>query len=281
MPHRATYFFPRQFPIDGRGTSGFDATSSAKQLLNHENNKTVQKESVTPPSKNEPKSKSTSESKPDKYTAVSELFTGEDNKFVSKKQQFAAFCDWLAEKKVEKIKTPTRLSSDDDERELLLPPVQAPAPEPAVATETVKDSTLDGNFDRQVSLPRLSSGSSYAGSLFSSTTLDGNFSSEVNKESSTRASSSTVRQQEEEEESKDSLVQKAKEGYFLQLTLARRLTSQANLAVEPLIMVENATDLGSDSQTASYRLWVCACSPFTLNMKCIRFLDLLVLKFAA
>ncbi|KAL6132664.1 hypothetical protein ACLB2K_064903 [Fragaria x ananassa] len=62
------------------------------------------------------------------------------------------------------------------------------------------DRSVDQDFDRQVSLPRLSSGSSYAGSLFSrTTTLDGNFSGDV------KESSATTRPAEEEVEEEGTL----------------------------------------------------------------------------
>ncbi|KAL6177723.1 hypothetical protein ACLB2K_049247 [Fragaria x ananassa] len=84
-----------------------------------------------------------------------------------------------------------------DRRELLLPPeavvdVLSTVPD---TTSFKVDRSIDRDFDRKVSLPRLSSGSSYAGSLFSgTTTLDGNFSGDV------KESSVTTRPAEEEVE---------------------------------------------------------------------------------
>ncbi|KAL6137591.1 hypothetical protein ACLB2K_062881 [Fragaria x ananassa] len=67
----------------------------------------------------------------------------------------------------------------DEDRELLLPP-EAVIDVLSSVSDTTSfkvDRSVDQDFDRHVSLPRLSSGSSYAGSLFSGTTmLDGNFS---------------------------------------------------------------------------------------------------------
>ncbi|KAH7567645.1 hypothetical protein ACOSP7_010331 [Xanthoceras sorbifolium] len=260
MPHRTTYFFPRQFP-----DRGFDASSS-KQLLEHHEKKTVIENLAN---ENDRKSSSTV-TKNSKSSSLSDLLTSGDEKFHIKKQQFAAFCDWLTEKKGERSShhVNSKLSSSDEDRELLLPPpdplpVLVPVPEPVINDHR--------NLDPQVSLPRLSSGSSYAGSLFSGTTLDGNlfsgttldgnFSSDV-KDTSTRMSITRQVEVEEEEEPKDSLGQKTTESYMLQLTLARRLTLQASLANEPLDIMECGLEV-ADAETVSYRLWVTGCLSYT------------------
>ncbi|KAH9690326.1 protein kinase domain-containing protein [Citrus sinensis] len=256
MPHRTTYFFPRQFP-DHRG---FDASASPspaaanKQLLeNHEKNTAKGPFGIN---ENDRKSAAATTSTTTTTTknlknsaaplSVSDLFTSGDEKFKVKKQQFAAFCDWLTEKKEDRsasrhVKSfQSRLSSGTDEdREPLLQP---PEPKPVPVPDTVTKIDNDRNFDRQVSLPRLSStGSSYAASsLFSGTTLDGNFSSDV-KDTSTRVS--TSRQEVEEEESKDTAAQRTKESYMLQLTLARRLTLQACIFSGPLLLQESALEV--------------------------------------
>ncbi|KDO81215.1 hypothetical protein CISIN_1g002355mg [Citrus sinensis] len=273
MPHRTTYFFPRQFP-DHRG---FDASASPspaaanKQLLeNHEKNTEKGTFGIN---ENDRKSAAATTSTTTTTTknlknsaaplSVSDLFTSGDEKFKVKKQQFAAFCDWLTEKKEDRsasrhVKSfQSRLSSGaDEDREPLLPPPE-PEPVPVPVPDTVTNIDNDRNFDRQVSLPRLSStGSSYAASsLFSGTTLDGNFSSDV-KDTSTRVS--TSRQEVEEEESKDTAAQRTKESYMLQLTLARRLTLQACIFSGPLLLQESALEV-SDTETVSYRLWVSGC----------------------
>lgn len=54
-------------------------------------------------------------------------------------------------------------------------------------------------------------------------------------------------------------AQRARESYYLQSSLAARLTSQAFLAGQPLLLPENAQETCSvwpDSETVSYRLWV-------------------------
>lgn len=103
-------------------------------------------------------------------------------------------------------------------------------------------------FERQVSLQRLSSGSSYAGSLFSATTLDGNLSSCICKDTTT-----TVR--EEQEESGGSLAQRVREGYYLQLNFAKRIAEQGTMFSEPTLPQQTG-NICADAETVSYRLWV-------------------------
>lgn len=142
----------------------------------------------------------------------------------------------------------------------MLPPepvdLSSSVPAPPETTPLKVDRSVDRNFDRQVSLPRLSSGSSYAGSLFSgTTTLDGNFSGDV------KDSSATTRPAEEEvgvEEITDSVGLRSKESYYLQLLLAKRLSSQATLAGETLLLHDVGLEV-SDVETVSYRLWVSGC----------------------
>ncbi|KAF5462017.1 hypothetical protein F2P56_018062 [Juglans regia] len=260
MPHKTTYFFPRQFPDRGFGSC------SSKQLFNHEQKQTITSSACTG---NEAfniesyrKSSKDASFTVDKkvISAVADLSTCDDS-FHPKKQQFAAFCDWLVERKGKRsghVKSSSRTSRkqsfDEEDRELLLPQ----------EAELVKDRAIDRNFDRQVSLPRLSSvGSSYAGSLFSgTTTLDGNFSSDIVKDSTT----TSTKQEEEEEEvetRRDNLTQRVRESHYLQLALARRLTSQASLLCEPVLMVESGALLASEVETVSYRLWVSGCLSYT------------------
>ncbi|MBA0566036.1 hypothetical protein Golob_010886, partial [Gossypium lobatum] len=294
MPHRATYFFPRQFP-----DLGFDA--STKQLLDHE--KKLAKEtsatttaavtsnfaendrnntiSRTAPKDVKPPAVAKTNGKDDYYSPLSDLFT--DEKLHAKKQQLAAFRDWFVEKKTStdrprhvkrssrRVPSSTTDHDEDEDRRLLLAPETAPpstpsppSPLPAPATEitaVVDDRSVDQNFDRQVSLPRFSSGSSYAGSLFSATTLDGNLSSDVKDTWTKETSSTTVPETGEVEvqkEAKDNLALKSKESYYLQVMLARRLTSQASLLGEPLLLQCSGPGV-VDAETVSYRLWVSGC----------------------
>ncbi|XP_044475745.1 serine/threonine-protein kinase CTR1-like [Mangifera indica] len=259
MPHRTTYFFPRQFP-----ERGFDVSSSSKEVVeNHEKN--TLKETFNIENNRKPSSTTT---KNFKTSALSDLFTRADGKFQIKIQQFAAFCDWLTEKKGSDRSSPvnSRPYSSDDDREPLLPtpesvpepvPVSVRVPVPVTETTVIKN---DRKFDSHVSLPELSStGSSYSGSLFSGTTVDGNSSSDV-KDTSTRLST-TRPEVEEEEESKHSLAQRTKESYMLLLALVRRLISQACLVGEPVIFQECLQV--ADAETVSYRLWVSGCLAYS------------------
>ncbi|XWS23995.1 hypothetical protein CRYUN_Cryun28dG0063100 [Craigia yunnanensis] len=270
MPHRTTYFFPRQFP-----DRGFDASS--KQLLDHE--KKLAKEKSTTATATaagktstfnaiaeNDRNKSISRTAPKDFTtpaaktnnsSQSDLFT--DEKLQTKKQQLAAFRDWFIEKKTttvrsRHVKTSSRrlsLSTDHDEdHELLLAPEPAPpqTPEPPYIS-------VDRKFDPP-------------GSFFSGTTLDGNLSSEV-KDTWTKESSSTpvpaTREVEEpeSEESNDRLALKSRESYSLQVMLARRLTSQASILSEPLLLQEYCGPDVADAETVSYRLWVSGCLSYS------------------
>ncbi|KAK3038307.1 hypothetical protein RJ639_031403 [Escallonia herrerae] len=106
------------------------------------------------------------------------------------------------------------------------------------------------------SLQRLSSGSSYAGSLFSGTTLDGN---SVFKDSMV---STTTREGEEEDGRWSGLLKRTRESYYLQLTLAKRLTEQAKLGREPILLLDGL-GVCSDAESVSYRLWVTGCLSYT------------------
>lgn len=254
MPHRTTYFFPRQFP-----DRGFDSASTSKQILDHE--KKINKDTFSTESDAKPTPRPARDFSVTKSSAVSDLFTGDKTQ---SNKKLPAFYDWLVDKKATRSATAhvkTWLSNCDEEHELLLPP---PTSEPDHDTTPVKDRSVDRNFDRQVSLPRVSSGSSYAGSLFSGTgtgTVDGNFSSDVKDSSASKIlSSRTARQEEiEVEGSKENLAKRATESYYLQLALAASLRSNASLAGDPVLMEEGRVDI-TDAETVSYRLWVYALS---------------------
>ncbi|RZC26077.1 serine/threonine-protein kinase CTR1-like isoform X2 [Glycine soja] len=278
MPHRATYFFPRQFPERG-------LDESSKQRLHHEKRKIVNsikspdtttfaafesdapKKQTAPPQSQSQSQSHTHDEKNDvvfsstKQNAVSDLFTDGD-KFRTQQKQIAAFCDWLIDKKKDGNR-PSRHhfkpypKEEEDEREPLLPPA---------AAQAVKDA-VDQSFDRQVSLPRLSSGSSHAGSLF---TLDGTatFSSDVTKDETSSfcqvfaEEDATKKQQEEEEKEKRNTAQKYKEGYYLQLAFTKRLSCLASLGSEPVLALDAGTETW-DAESVSYRLWVSGCLSYT------------------
>ncbi|KAL4301436.1 hypothetical protein HN51_052854 [Arachis hypogaea] len=275
MPHRATYIFPRQF-----GERGLD--ESSKQLLDHEKKKTLTSWVKSEPSFGIESDATSKKSKNDvveddedvvyskTHSAVSELFTvvgGRRENLRNKQKHVAgAFRDWLIERKGDRRSSHDHrrfsLSEEEDECGLLLPPSAA------------KDSAggaLDQSFDRQVSLPRMSSGSSYAGSLFSgtatATTVDGNFLSEVVKEETTSSSTSSRRrrqqeevEEEDEKERREKVAEKSKESYMLQVTMAKRLTCLASLVTEPILAPTTET---WDSESVSYRLWVSGCLSYS------------------
>ncbi|CAH8384634.1 unnamed protein product [Eruca vesicaria subsp. sativa] len=293
MPHRTTYFFPRQFP--DRGFDPFShkidhdkKSSSSVESFGFESNKpngggggggdqNKEKQEVVFPSSN---------------SAVSDLLNGlsissvgndNDRSISEKKQQqqhLAAFYEWLAEKKAKLSRSsttvrPTRLSMSsegDEEREHLLPSSAADSPDSIVAaaascsstrTVNINERNIDRSFDREVSLPRMSSESSFAGSFFSGTTVDGNFSSFSSPTEARETSTSTrvsVTKEEREGEVRDegkeqTLAQKSKEGYYLQVTLARRLSSQANLGGDS-VQIQSI-------ETISYRFWVSGCLSYS------------------
>lgn len=300
MPHRTTYFFPRQFPDRGfdpfsHKTDDHDKKSSPSSVesFGFESNKPNKEK------KKEEEEDLFSSSTFSKSSAVSDLLNGlSDDRISEKKQQqqhLAAFYEWLAEKKAKLSRSsanattaagghvrPTRVSMSsegDEEREHLLPSSSSSAadsPDSIVAAAAssatsaravnINERSIDRSFDREVSLPRMSSESSFAGSFFSGTTVDGNFSSFSSpteaRETSTTARVSVTKEEEREgevnrdhESKEQTLAQKSKEGYYLQVTLARRLSSQANLGGDSVQI--------QSTETISYRFWVSGCLSYS------------------
>ncbi|XP_050379176.1 serine/threonine-protein kinase CTR1 [Argentina anserina] len=309
MPHRTTYFFPRQFP-DRRFESlpsSSSSSSSPKPLVSENGHQHHQKHQGSISSNNEndvvsglidqyhhQKSNSNhlNSNSSTKFTAVSDQYftggqkttttttntsSGGSSTQSTKKQQLAAISDWFVSDKKHKQRskaghvrsTRPLLSSfschvPDEDRELLLPPEAVVDVSAVPNTTSFKvDRSVDRNFDRQVSLPRLSSGSSYAGSLFSgTTTLDGNFSGDVKDSTTVTTRPGELEEVEDEvvgaEVCRDGLAQRCKESYYLQLRLAKRLGSQATLASEVLLLNNSGLEV-TDVETVSYRLWVSGC----------------------
>ncbi|KAM7253386.1 hypothetical protein ACFE04_026004 [Oxalis oulophora] len=245
MPHRTTYFFPRQFPDRGSSSPSPSSLSSSKQEI-------ISKPflTTTPLKNNINHNTNDSDELPDHHDHIFTAITTTTTGLIDEK---VAFCDWLSNKKQH-----NRSESviDSHENEPLLPP------EPQVVTLATPAPILDDrSVDRQVSLPRFSSiGSSYAESLFSS---------EVNKETSvSRPSTNTttrheIEEEEEEEEmlavaaeNEDNLMQRTKESYYLQLGLARRLGMQANLSDDLSLLQSTRPQDTWDAEIVSYRLWV-------------------------
>ncbi|XP_020103139.1 serine/threonine-protein kinase CTR1-like isoform X1 [Ananas comosus] len=145
--------------------------------------------------------------------------------------------------------------ADEESRRPLLDSAAA-----AAAAEAVR-SVID-ELDRA---PRRFSGgggggsSSYGGSLF---TIEGSGASGTTV---TALGSGSGR--EEEGEVERSWAQRARESYYLQLSLAMRLTSQAFLAESPHCLLQESAEeicgVSSDSDTVSYRLWVSGCLSFS------------------
>lgn len=281
MPHRATYFFPRQFP-----EKRFDE-SSKSSTLDHEKKKSAVKSTDTTfcIENDVPKSSNTTtKDNLSKNSAVSELFT-DGKKFQNEQKQIAAFCDWLVDKRHShhhhrrhrphqhqhqhhhhhhhRHRSDHILHEEDEEdRELLLPD-SAKTPE--------KDAVdVDRRFDREVSLSRLSSGSSYATSLFASdVTVTATFSSDdITKEdtSSFRLSTNEVTTRNEQEEEKEhheeeklndekNYAKECKESYELQQALAKRLSFLSTLGSEPVLTFDTGLETW-DVESVSRRLWV-------------------------
>ncbi|XP_011074274.1 serine/threonine-protein kinase CTR1 isoform X1 [Sesamum indicum] len=298
MPHRTTYFFPRQFP-----DRNFNASS--KLVVDHEKKFVTddgklegrQREEVTLKAETH-KDDNICVCKADdsySYGGLSHGVTGD--KIHGK--QLSAFVKWLSDKKkkekqqghvVDPVKI--RLYENDDiieEEDEVTQRLLPPPPPPADADrrqDSLRRLPSNGSnysnsadhvqgkeraFERQTSLQRLSSGgsTSYAGSLISGTTLDGNWTSTT---IGMLKDSAVVKEEEEEAAAEEGLGpredpdvnRRYKESYYLQLMLAKRLTEQATLATEPLLLQERRILGGSsDAETVSYRLWVSGCLSYT------------------
>ncbi|CAK9170420.1 unnamed protein product [Ilex paraguariensis] len=280
MPHRTTYFFPRQFE-----NRGFD--ESSKFLLDHE--KKINRDTSNGIDSDQRKKESNISKEvtfgggeKDSISTVADRFTGDK----IHEKQLATFVNWLQEKRGErsthvKIKLNHRDDDHDNDHEHLLPPTTVESTAGTgeenryvphvtlqkqsiggVRSTEVTGTTKARGFDRQGSLQRLPSGSSYAGSWFSGTTLDGNWSSGV-KDSQV---STTI---EEEESGRSNLAQRSRESYYLLLTIAKRLTEEATIASEPMLLQDSGkVGLGgsSDAEIVSYRLWVSGCLSYTDKM---------------
>ncbi|CAI8585812.1 unnamed protein product [Vicia faba] len=270
MPHRATYFFPRQFPEKR-------LDESSNNILDHEKKKLpVNSTDATFFIENDIVTSTTSAS-PAKNSAVSHLLSTRD-KVRCEQKQIAAFCDWLVDKRhTHHARHHHRRHhhhhhhhrSDQclPEDEPLLPDLHAE--KDAVAVE------------REVSLPRLSSGSSYAASLFASdVTVTATFSSDdIAREDTTssfRVSTNEAtrrneqHQQKEEEEQRDeeekcgeeNYANKYKENYELQHALAKRLSFLSSFGSEPVLTFDTGLETW-DVESVSRRLWVTGCLSYT------------------
>lgn len=306
MPHRTTYIFPRQFPDrnfdsskflldhEKKSDGKFEPCGREEVALNH-TGKEINRDSE---SKHYCK---------DNTSDVSHGFTV-DRIHKKQLASFVNWLtDNKKKDKSFNQVNPVKIRSDDgdiieeEEREQFLPPPPSAlvVPDGVVDCECQvgKDRRLElerkvslqqlssngsnysigadhqgkeRGFERQQSLQRFSSGvsTSYAESLFSGTTLDGNWSSITTGILKDPTTTNEVEEVRGVENVGNGLAQRYKEGYYLQLSLARRLTEQATLVAEPMLMQESrsAEHLVSgpdDAETASYRLWVSGCLSYS------------------
>lgn len=295
MPHRTTYFFPRQFPDRNfNASSKLVADHEKKFVVDDGTSEARQREEVTLKLETN-KDATTCAGKSGNSNSFSGIIHGLTGDKIHGRQ-LIDFVKWLSDKKkkeksqahVDPVKI--RLYDNDDsieeeEEELsqrLLP--LPPPPPPVVDCDRRQDSLRrqssnesnysnsvdhvqgkERGFERQVSLQRLSSAgsTSYAGSLFSGTTLDGNWSSTT---TGILKDSTVVKEEAEAEAEEEGLgaaanvdngvAQRYKEGYYLLLMFAKRLIEQATLVTEPLLLQERRIGGSSDAEIVSYRLWV-------------------------
>nr|GEV51426.1 serine/threonine-protein kinase CTR1 [Tanacetum cinerariifolium] len=240
MPHRTTYVFPRKFPESGVATNtSSKSEDTSKQFSSFMIN---DDDRVT---------------NTDVYGVLQER-----TQSTKKKQQLTAFVNWLVEKKTHE----SPVTSNTEELNQLLP----------VAKDIVHDEWRDYHhpISRNTSLQRLSSdaGSSYAASLFSGTVATS--SSAVFCMDSLMEEDVVIGHANDQEQhcSKDDdkgrccrdRVRKWRDGYYLQLTLAKRLTRQATIGDEPTLIQGRGYGGGGasvvtcyDAEAVSYRLWIC------------------------
>ncbi|KAL8261515.1 hypothetical protein R6Q59_025564 [Mikania micrantha] len=246
MPHRTTYIFPRQFLESGTNTNSSskskdhkicaEALSSMIDEHHHDHDHdNTQRHRFS--------------------TCKSYRSHGK-----KKKHQLADFVNWLVEKKTSGA---GHVRLNNDELDELLP-----APVKDVVDDWSSHVSGDDHHHRRVSLRRLSSdaGSSYAASLFSGTIATSS-SAAFCKDSVTEED--VVVANGSEEDGRRSLGRRWRDSYYLQLTLAKRLTHQATIGDEPTLIQGNAFVAGAgagagggpavtcyDAESVSYRLWV-------------------------
>lgn len=276
MPHRTTYIFPRQFPESG------GITNSLSIAEDHEKKK-ISKETSSFMIEGD----SDRVTNTDHVYGHTALLSGRhhfnscksDRSHGKKtKQQLAAFVNWLVEKKTSGGGSVSgsghvRLNNNDLKH-------FSPVPVKDVVDDDWRSHVSDADFnhpttqksigDRQVSLRRLSSdaASSYAASLFSGTIATSS-SAAFYKDPVTEE---TIGMREEDvmvgngdggvgDDDRRNLVQRWRESYYLQLTLAKRLTHQATIGDEPTLIQGRGGGGGPavtcyDAESVSYRLWV-------------------------
>ncbi|KAI3806683.1 hypothetical protein L1987_22597 [Smallanthus sonchifolius] len=278
MPHRTTYIFPRQFP--GSGVN----TSSSSKSEDHERMNKISEESLS--------SMINGDRDKDKVTNT-DVYGHTERHRISrcksyrshgkKRQQLADFVNWLVEKKASGSGAGHVRLDNEDLDELLPAPVKDVVDDWHSHVSDVDyhhpatvQSVGRGFGDRQVSLHRLSSdaGSSYAASLFSGTVATSS-SAAFCKDSMTEETFG-MREEEDvvvgnggggDDDGRQNLVRRWRDSYYLQLTLAKRLTHQATIGDEPKLIQGSGYVAGAgagggpavtcyDAESVSYRLWV-------------------------
>ncbi|KAL2520748.1 Protein kinase superfamily protein [Forsythia ovata] len=293
MPHRATYIFPRQFP-----DRKFD--ESSKLLLDHEKKLAANNGNFLEDHSDAKDSNNISNSNTLRHRFKGDKIHGKQldtfvNWLAEKKRKEKSFNyvnpgkigfnnhDDSEQKECEQYLWPPRTPN------AVLEPVVDGASQLLVKKSIIREDLWQGfefdrhlssnecnaradhqgknrSFEQEASLQRTLSGgsTSNARSFFPGTTFDG-------KSSSTIAGiveDSTKTEKAEKVGGGDNvdkgLAQRSKESYYLQLTLAKRLTEQATLASELVFLPElrSAEDLvcgSSDAETVSYRFWVNGC----------------------
>lgn len=280
MPHRATYFFPRQFPekrLDESSNKSLDHEKKKLAVNSTDATCCIENDIVTATSASNIKDDVVFS--PAKNSAVSD-FLSSGNKFRCEQKQIAAFCDWLVDKRHTHHSHHAHHSHHHHRRRhhrhhhhRHRSDQCLPEDEPLLLDlHAEKDVVaVDRSFDREVSLPRLSSGSSYAASLFASdVTVTATFSSDdITKEDTTSSfhvSTNEAKRRneqqkeeeephEEEEKCREENYAKYKESYELQLAVAKRLSFLSSFGSEPVLTFDTGLETW-DVESVSRRLWV-------------------------
>ncbi|EPS62154.1 hypothetical protein M569_12639, partial [Genlisea aurea] len=260
MPHRTTYFFPREAP-------GRSFREPGKLVEDHE-----KKLGFSDVDGQKQREKSELVEKTGGFLHGSS--TGDE----IHGKRLDDFLNWLSEKKKDKSPLLAQLDSsklrlprereDHDVVSRLLhppdPPSSPPPPQP-VGADRWQDY---GQTPAKVSVRRLCSdaNTSYDESLYSLSTFDQNSSSGTT--GLVKDNTAAVPDEKEDhspspkEIAENSESKRYAESYCLQILLAKRLTNQSPPAIDPLLHQEGEADMicgSSDAETVSYRLWMSGC----------------------
>ncbi|KAL2498108.1 Protein kinase superfamily protein [Abeliophyllum distichum] len=268
MPHRATYIFPRQFP-----DRKFD--ESSKFLLDHEKKLAAKNGNFWEDHSDAKDSNNISNSNTLRHRFKGDKIHG---------KQLDTFVNWVAEKKKKeesfnyvnpgKIELDNHDDSEEKECEQYLrpPPTPNAVLEPVVdgASQVPVEKSIIGEdhwqgfeFDWHLSINDCNARADHQGKNRSfeqeaslQRTLSGGIEDSMKTEEAEKVGGG--------DNVDKGLAQRSKESYYLQLTLAKRLTEQATLASELVFLPELRSAEGlvcgsSDAETVSYRFWVNGC----------------------